>query len=367
MTPRVFTLYCHINRVNGKRYVGQTVDSMELRWKRHIQDASKRKGPPVFAAAIRKYGEDVFEHQVLEVVATRAEANEAEVKWIKQLNCRVPHGYNLAGGAGALEYAHETTRALIGSIVRARYQKMTAEQKAELFSRSIHMWTPDRRVRARALMQSEEQRESIAAGHKRYWAKLSPEERSEVLRHKLSSMSPKAKSERVRKQWANMTPEAREARLREFVERAIEKNKSPEFSKKMSDWQTANQATLTPEEKLEVKAKAWATRREKYGPKGSKEISFEQYSEASKRGQASMTPEKRSERAVKIWAARKERYGDKLCEILQSVWANKTPEVRAEHGQKVWEARRRAKEERMFARQPRLLFNLLDPRVQATP
>lgn len=366
MAPRVFTLYCHTNRVNGKRYVGQTVDSMELRWKRHIQDASKRKGPPVFAAAIRKYGEDAFEHQVLEVVATRTEANEAEVKWIKQLNCRVPHGYNLAGGAGAPEYAHETTRALIGSIVRARYQKMTVEQKAKLFARSIHVWTPERRVRARELMQSEEQRKSMSVGQKRFWSKLTPEERSKIVRYKLSFMSPETRSEQVRKQWANMSPEAREERLRKLTERMIENNTSPEFSKKMSDWQTANQATLTPEQKLEVKAKSWATRREKYGPKGSKEISFEQYSEASKRGQAAMSPEARSERGAKIWAARKERYGDKSGKILQSVWANKTPEARAKHGQKVWEARRRAQEERILARQPRLLFNLLEPRVQVS-
>lgn len=194
--------------------------------------------------------------------------------------------------------------------------------------------------------------------------------------------------------------------------------------------QTANQATLTSDQKLAVVQKAWATRREKYGQKGSKDISFEQYSEATKRGLAKMTPEQLSARGAKIWATRKERHGERgyskrkkshgeagrdgwakmtpearaervqkikdgqrnvsRSEIAQDSWAKltpeahaervqkikdgqnrffSTPEARAEHGRKVREGlrrRREAKEALLAAQRPRLLFNLLEPRVQVS-
>jgi group I intron endonuclease len=336
MVQQAFTIYCHINRVNGKRYVGQTMYSVEWRWKEHLSDAKRHRGSRVFSNAIRKYGDDGFEHKVLEVVSTQEEADAAEVRWIAELNCRVPNGYNLTSGGGAYGVHHEESKLLMGEASRARWRAMTPEQRAKRLQMFVLAWTPDRRVRARALMQSQEQRESMVAGHRRYWAKLSPEERSEVLRHKLSLMSPKVKSERVRKQWANMSPEAREERTRKFVEMLRETHSTPEYSKKMSDWQTANQATLTPEQKLEVKAKSWASRREKYGPKGYAHFDKEKCGEASRRMWANLTPEERIERGI-------------------------------QRGLKIKEGRRRAKEARLAARQPRLLFNLLEPRVEVSP
>jgi hypothetical protein len=47
-----FTFYCHTNRVNGKRYVGQTVDTMEGRWKEHVSAARQNRGARIFGAAI---------------------------------------------------------------------------------------------------------------------------------------------------------------------------------------------------------------------------------------------------------------------------------------------------------------------------
>jgi hypothetical protein len=49
MTCR-FTIYCHTNKVNGKRYVGQTVCSMEKRWSEHVTHSKAGSG-------CRKYGE----------------------------------------------------------------------------------------------------------------------------------------------------------------------------------------------------------------------------------------------------------------------------------------------------------------------
>ena len=53
----MITIYCHIHRASGRRYVGQTRYSMEKRWRQHIYNAI-RGDCRVFAAAILEYGPD---------------------------------------------------------------------------------------------------------------------------------------------------------------------------------------------------------------------------------------------------------------------------------------------------------------------
>ena len=69
----MITIYCHIHRASGRRYVGQTRYSMEKRWRQHIYNAI-RGDCRVFAAAILEYGPDAFDHAVLEVCETSASA-----------------------------------------------------------------------------------------------------------------------------------------------------------------------------------------------------------------------------------------------------------------------------------------------------
>lgn len=56
-----YTIYCHINKVNGKTYVGITSSSPELRWKNGEGYKNCRK----FYNAILKYGWDNFYHIIL--------------------------------------------------------------------------------------------------------------------------------------------------------------------------------------------------------------------------------------------------------------------------------------------------------------
>jgi hypothetical protein len=52
--------------------------------------------------AIRKYGRDVFEIEILDEGLTEAEADFCEVFYIRILNTKVPNGYNLTdGGEGS--------------------------------------------------------------------------------------------------------------------------------------------------------------------------------------------------------------------------------------------------------------------------
>lgn len=94
----LYTIYKHTNKLNGKCYVGQTVHTPEKRWQGHLHGAAHGSNM-VFHRALRKYGPDVWDHEVLEEVLTKADANTCEIKWIALLNSTHPRiGYNRTSG-----------------------------------------------------------------------------------------------------------------------------------------------------------------------------------------------------------------------------------------------------------------------------
>ena len=56
-------IYKFINRINGKKYIGQT-NNIENRYKAHL--SSKRNDP--FHNALRKYGIENFDFEVIECI-----------------------------------------------------------------------------------------------------------------------------------------------------------------------------------------------------------------------------------------------------------------------------------------------------------
>ena len=65
-------VYTHTNKINGKKYVGQTCQIPEKRWK----NGNGYKRNPYFYNAIQKYGWDNFEHQILASDLTLEEASQ---------------------------------------------------------------------------------------------------------------------------------------------------------------------------------------------------------------------------------------------------------------------------------------------------
>lgn len=58
----MYTVYQHVNKINGKMYIGITKRTPQDRWG---HDGSKYKTIPHFYAAIQKYGWNNFEHNIL--------------------------------------------------------------------------------------------------------------------------------------------------------------------------------------------------------------------------------------------------------------------------------------------------------------
>lgn len=103
-----YCVYCHINKLNGKRYVGLTREQKPSdRWG---ANGINYKNCPCFYGAIQKYGWNNFEHIILETDLTEDEAVEAERKYIQLYNTMSPNGYNLTGGGELKKIISEETR-----------------------------------------------------------------------------------------------------------------------------------------------------------------------------------------------------------------------------------------------------------------
>lgn len=83
-------IYSRINKLNGKRYIGQSID-IEQRKKQHI--ASINKGTTKLALALSKYGLENFDFQIIEITSPEL-LNEREHYWIHYYDT-IKNGYNI--------------------------------------------------------------------------------------------------------------------------------------------------------------------------------------------------------------------------------------------------------------------------------
>lgn len=90
-------IYLVTNNINGKQYVGQTVD-LKARKANHISRSKKAKIG--FCRAISKYGSNNFNWTILESNILREKLNEREIFWIKQYKT-FNNGYNLTLGGNS--------------------------------------------------------------------------------------------------------------------------------------------------------------------------------------------------------------------------------------------------------------------------
>ena len=101
-------IYCYTNKINNKKYIGQT-NNLERRKKQHIQDSIHcHKGHenaynmPIHSA-IRKYGIHNFIIEIVKTIDTEdwEEINILESQYIKKYNSLSPNGYNLKAQGAA--------------------------------------------------------------------------------------------------------------------------------------------------------------------------------------------------------------------------------------------------------------------------
>lgn len=103
---RRWCVYMHINKTNGKKYIGQTCqDPPEKRWR----DGQGYLGCTKFWNAIQKYGWQAFDHIIVQSGLTLDEANHLEEELIRKYNTTSDeYGYNLQSGGEKKKQSEET-------------------------------------------------------------------------------------------------------------------------------------------------------------------------------------------------------------------------------------------------------------------
>ena len=117
-------IYKITNQVNGKAYIGITVNSLEFRISQHRRDVRC-----IMHKAFKKYGIENFDIEVLmdseeyPLLNTLEYLNKSERNFIKVFNTLAPNGYNFrtGGGAGG-KCSEETKRKISESLKGEKHQ-----------------------------------------------------------------------------------------------------------------------------------------------------------------------------------------------------------------------------------------------------
>lgn len=98
-------IYIVTNLKNDKKYIGQTMRTIQNRWEQHVMLVTQKSkiNKNSLLSAIMDFGHENFKIEQVAVAATYAELNLLERYWIKKLNTIAPNGYNLnRGGSGII-------------------------------------------------------------------------------------------------------------------------------------------------------------------------------------------------------------------------------------------------------------------------
>lgn len=101
-----YCVYCHTNKINGKKYIGITCQKPNKRWG---IDGKKYHDSPKFWNAIQKYGWNNFNHEILFTHLSKDEACKKEIELIKLYNTNNRNfGYNISLGGDCPLITDET-------------------------------------------------------------------------------------------------------------------------------------------------------------------------------------------------------------------------------------------------------------------
>lgn len=97
-------VYLITNRINGKKYVGVTMSTLEKRWEKHIKKSrSGRFTKHSLQAAIAEFGQENFDRKIVETALNQDDLALKEISWVDKEETKYPKGYNLTRGGGGID------------------------------------------------------------------------------------------------------------------------------------------------------------------------------------------------------------------------------------------------------------------------
>ena len=132
-TGRIYSITC---KVNGKRYIGQTINEVSKRWKAHLQESKTKEHRPLYRA-IKKYGQGMFVIRIIEDDIPISLLSERECYWIEQFDS-YNEGYNLTTGGEQSKTIHQEVKDKISETMSGRVvsEEQTNKMRASLKQRA---------------------------------------------------------------------------------------------------------------------------------------------------------------------------------------------------------------------------------------
>ena len=180
-------IYKVTNRLNGKAYIGQTVQPVSIRWTAHVCRAKDRRHP--LHKAIEEHGKDAFYLETLSVCDDKALADAAEIYFIDHFQTMSPNGYNQTTGGTRCKYSDEARERISSAVMGTQIgrthkqetiQKMRAAHKGKVISqRQRELARINQTGKTMSAESSEKKRRSMLA--------TLAKKRGIALSHKISS------------------------------------------------------------------------------------------------------------------------------------------------------------------------------------
>ena len=124
-------IYCAINKKNNKRYIGQTIQDLKERQRKHFTTDCC----PYFHNTILKHGKDSFEWKIIDNGTQGEDLDRKEKFWISFFNSnKTENGYNLTeGGQGGTFISREDIKSARDIFVENMERNMILKEKEKIF------------------------------------------------------------------------------------------------------------------------------------------------------------------------------------------------------------------------------------------
>lgn len=177
-------IYKITNKINGKIYVGQTINSLQRRIAHYRGETDDR---PI-VNALQKYGMNNFIFEIIDKAASIEDLNEKEIFWIKKLNSTDRSiGYNIREGGANSPLSPETKLKL--SIQRTGEQNPFygkhhssdfCEKKSKLMIGKNNVMFGENHTDDTKQLIRESRKDYVGENHPRWGATLTDETKSKI-------------------------------------------------------------------------------------------------------------------------------------------------------------------------------------------
>lgn len=130
-------IYKITNKINGKVYIGQTIRTVEERWKAHYYECVNQKLNTRLGRAIRKYG---FVNFRIEVIEKTDDLDKREIFYISKYRSCGKNGYNIKIGGSGGPHAQSTKN----KIAKSNKKRVRTDEMRTHMSLAIKKWHKER-------------------------------------------------------------------------------------------------------------------------------------------------------------------------------------------------------------------------------